>query len=57
MVDEVEQTVVRPVQILEEQDDRLLLGERLEQSPPRREGLLAAPDWVLVLIDDANQRP
>ena len=39
LVDEVEQAVVRPVEILEDEDERPLLGERLEEAPPGRERL------------------
>ena len=39
VVDEVEQAVVGPVQILEDEDERALLGERLEEPPPGRERL------------------
>ena len=42
LVDEVEQAVVGPVQILEHEDERALLGERLEEAPPGGEGLAAA---------------
>ena len=39
LVDEVEQTVVRPVEILEDEDERPLLGKRLEEAPPGCERL------------------
>jgi hypothetical protein len=41
MVDEVEQAVVGPVDILEEEDQRALLCQRLEQRPPGGEVLRA----------------
>ncbi len=41
VVDEVQQPLVRPVQIFEERYQRPLLGEPLEQSPPSGEGLAA----------------
>src|SRR4029078_1206615 len=36
LVDEVEQAVVRPVELLEDENERALLGERLEEPPPGR---------------------
>ncbi len=42
LVDEVEQALVGPVQVLEHEDERPLLGERLEEAPPGGEGLAAA---------------
>jgi hypothetical protein len=42
VVDEVEQAGIGPVQILEDEHERSGLGERLEQTTPRREGLLPA---------------
>ena len=41
MLDEVEGAVVGPVQILEHQDERNAVGDRLDQALPRRERLLA----------------
>ena len=41
VVDEVEQRVVGPVQVLEDEDERALVGERLEEAAPRRERLVA----------------
>ena len=43
VVDEVEQAVVRPVQVLEDEHERPLLGEPLEVAPPRREALSRGP--------------
>ncbi len=40
VLDEVEQSSVRPVQVLEDQHDRPLLGEALEEEPPGREEVL-----------------
>ena len=42
LVDEVEQALVGPVQVLEHEHERPLLGERLEEAPPGGEGLSAA---------------
>jgi hypothetical protein len=39
MVDEVEQAVVGPVQVLEDEDERALLGQALEEATPGSEGL------------------
>jgi hypothetical protein len=40
MLNEIEQIVIRPMQILEDEHQRALLGEPLEVAPPRREGLV-----------------
>ena len=42
VVDEVEQVVVGPVQILEDEHQRPTLGERLEEAAPGGESLVAA---------------
>src|SRR5919106_4077534 len=42
VVDEVEQAVVGPVQVLEDEHERPLLAERLEEPPPGGEGLSSA---------------
>ena len=34
--------VVRPLDVLEHEDERMLLGQRLEETAPRRERLLLA---------------
>jgi hypothetical protein len=39
VVDEVEQALVRPVEVLEDDDERAPLGETLEETPPSREAL------------------
>ena len=39
VVDEVQQALVRPVEVLEDDDERALLREPLEEPPPRREAL------------------
>ena len=51
LVDEVEQAVVGPLEILEDEDERALCGEFLEEAPPGCEGLRssAAPELRLVL--------
>ena len=41
MVDEVEQAAVRPLQVLEDEDDDATLGDALEEDAPRREERLA----------------
>ena len=50
MVDEVEQAVVCPVEVLEDEDERVLLGERFEEPPPGRErlGLAVGADVLFV---------
>ena len=40
MVDEVEQAFVGPVEILEDEDERALVGDPLEEAPPGGERLL-----------------
>ena len=60
VVDEVEQAVVGPVQILEDEHQRPLLGQRLEQAAPRRERLVAAVARALAgraEADERTQRP
>ena len=56
VVDEVEQAVVGPVQILEHEHERPLLGQRLEQAPPGRERLVAAVARVLARRAETNER-
>ncbi len=55
MVDEVEQPVVRPVQILEGENERMARGERLEEAPPGGERL-AAPVAADLLAAQADER-
>ena len=42
LVDEVEKRVVRPVQVLEDEHERTLVRERLEEVPPGGECLAPA---------------
>ena len=42
VVEEVQQSLVGPVQVLDHQHRRALLGQRLQEPPPGRERLLAA---------------
>jgi hypothetical protein len=57
VVDEVEQVVVGPVQVLEDEHERTALGERLEEAPPRRKGLGAAIHAAFALLGEADERP
>ena len=41
LLDEVEQSVVGPLHVLEEEDDRVVLGEPFEEQAPAREQVLA----------------
>ena len=41
MLDEVQQPRIRPLQVFEHEDHRLMLGEPLEEQPPAGEQLLA----------------
>ena len=52
-VDEVEQVVVRPVQVLEHEHCRSLLGEALDESPPRGEAFVASG----IGCGQSDQRP
>ena len=52
-VDEVEQGVVGPVQVLEDEHERPLLGEALEEAAPGRDALLGA---ARVGLRDAGER-
>jgi hypothetical protein len=56
VVDEVEQDVVGPVQILEDEHERPVLGECLEEPPPCGEGLVAAIAARVGLARDADER-
>jgi hypothetical protein len=40
MIDEVEQALVRPVQVLEDEDERAPVGESLEEAAPGGEALV-----------------
>ena len=53
VVDEIEQTVTGPLQVLEDHHHRLVLGEALEEHPPAREQLLACQ----ARLGDAEQSP
>ena len=53
LVDEVEQRIIGPVEILENQHQRARLGERLEQATPSRERLAGA--CGVILRGGANQ--
>ena len=53
MVDEVEQTVVGPVHVLEDHDERTPFGEALEEHAPRRRALTAA---AAVIDTDERQQ-
>ena len=53
LVDEIEQTVVRPVDVLEHEDERLLLSESLDEALPGCEALAAlAADWPVAVPDE-----
>ena len=55
VVDEVEQRVVGPVQVLEDEDERALVGDRLEEAAPGREGLVAAVARCLVGVEPGER--
>jgi hypothetical protein len=57
VIDEVEQAVVRPVQVLEDEDQRISLGESLEESAPGCERLrLAVGAGLGRLLGKADER-
>ena len=57
VVDEVEQTVVGEVQVFEDEHERVLLRERLEEAPPRGERLAAAVGACLAGGLEPDERP
>ena len=56
MVDEVQETLVRPVEVLEDEHGRAGVGQRLEETTPRRERLGPAVVRAL-LAAQPEQRP
>ena len=57
VIDEVEQAVVGPVEILEDQHERPALRECFEEAPPGGEGLRLAFAFQVRLAGDPDQRP
>ena len=57
MIDEVEQAVVRPVQVLEDENQRVLLGERFEETSPRGKRLRLSTTPAVLLRGPAHERP
>ena len=55
MLDEVEQALVGPLQILEDEDERVIFGERFEEAPPRCERLVLRSGGVAGLPDERTQ--
>ena len=55
MLDEVEQALVGPLHILEDQNERVLFGERFEEAPPRCERLFLRARDVRGLADERTQ--
>ena len=55
LIDEVEQPVVGPVEIVEDEDRDVSLGERLEEPPPGGHAL--AGDLVALAAGEADERP
>ena len=53
VLDEIEQPVVRPLNVLEDEDERMLLGQRLEEAAPRGERFFLRPAGVAL----TQQRP
>ena len=57
VLNKVEQVVVRPVQVVEDEDQRALLAECFEEPPPRRERLVAAVADGIGVAVDSGERP
>ena len=56
MVDEVEEVVIRPMDVVDDQDERSVLRERLEELPPGSEGLGAPIATAELSGAQAHQR-
>jgi len=56
MVDEVEQCLVRPVQVLDDDDQRALLGELLEEATPGGKRLVASVSADVLLDGQSHER-
>jgi hypothetical protein len=57
MVDEVEETVVRPVQVFEDEHERMLLREAFEVTAPTGERLGAIHGDVVAQSDERLHMP
>src|SRR5579862_304462 len=57
MVDEVEQRIVGPVQVVEYEDEGALVAEPLEEAAPRGECLVAAVAAAAGTARQADERP
>src|SRR5205823_381950 len=57
LVDEVEEIVVRPVQVLEDEDERALLRKCLEEPSPGPEALAPPIATELALRTEPDERP
>src|SRR5918999_6284207 len=56
MVDEIQQALVGPVEVFEDEHERAIVGDALEEATPRCEGLASAVPEQLLLCDYPNQR-
>ena len=56
MVDEVQQPVVRPLKVLEDENGRPVRGERFEKPAPRREALSAPIATLVTFTGEADER-
>ena len=56
LVEEVEEALVRPVDVLDDEDERTLLGETLEEAAPGGERLVAAIAAELRFAGEAEER-
>ena len=57
MVDEIEDAVVRPLEILEDEHELGVLGEGLEEAPPRGESLAPPVADELLARREIHERP
>jgi hypothetical protein len=57
VIDEVEEPVVRPMQVLEHEDERALLRQSLQEPTPRRERFGLVLTLALVGASQSDERP
>jgi hypothetical protein len=57
VIHEVQQCVVRPMQVVDDEDERLFLRQRLQEPPPGGEGLATSVAGAEIVGIDADQRP
>src|SRR4051812_24867200 len=57
MVDEVEHPVICPMEVLEHEDERALLGQCLDEAPPGGKRLLTRVGPARCALPDSDQLP